>query len=74
MECAHCQGKLTPCRVTYTAHRRRYQLRFDDLPGWTCQQCGKPVFEERVVEEIQHLLTTLDEGLERIDHGIGTPR
>jgi hypothetical protein len=31
-----------------------------------CQQCGEPVFEERVVEEIQHLLMRFDESMERI--------
>jgi YgiT-type zinc finger domain-containing protein len=68
MECLHCRGNLRPGRAMHTANRRRYHLLLDDIPGWTCQQCGEPVFEERVVEAIQHLLMTLDEGMERINH------
>jgi YgiT-type zinc finger domain-containing protein len=72
MECPHCRGILVLGRVTYAAHRRRYQLRFDDLAGWTCQQCGEAVFEERVVAAIQQLLITLDAGMERVGHGTAT--
>ena len=72
MECVHCRGNLKPGRVTYTANRHRYHLLLDDISGWTCQQCGEPVFEERVVEAIQQLLRTLDEGMELVSHWIAT--
>jgi YgiT-type zinc finger domain-containing protein len=72
MECVHCRGNLTPGRVTYTAYRHRYHLLLDDAAGWTCQHCGEPVFEERVIEGIQQLLMTLDEGMELVSHW-GTP-
>lgn len=68
MECVHCRGNLTPGRVTYTANRHRYHLLLDDTAGWTCQQCGEPVFEERVVEAIQQLLMTLGEDMELVSH------
>jgi hypothetical protein len=38
-----------------------------------CRQCGEPVFEETVVEALQHLLITLDESLERIRSDEGHP-
>jgi YgiT-type zinc finger domain-containing protein len=68
MEGLHSWGNLRPGRATYAANRRRHQLLLDDIPGWTCQQCGQPVFEERILEAIQHLLMTLDEGMERVSH------
>jgi YgiT-type zinc finger domain-containing protein len=75
MECVHCRGNLTPGRVTYTANRHRYHLLLNDTAGWTCQQCGEPVLEERVVEAIQQLLMTLDEGMELVsDWGTTPPR
>jgi YgiT-type zinc finger domain-containing protein len=72
MECLHCRGNLRPSRATYTANRRGYQLLLDNIPGWMCQQCGEPVFEEKVVEAIQHMLMTLDEAMERVNHWGGT--
>jgi hypothetical protein len=50
------------------SNRHGYHLLVDDIPGWTCQQCGEAVFQERVIEAIQHLLMTLDEAMERVDH------
>ena len=72
MECSHCKSDLEPGRTTYTANRHGYHLRLDDIPAWICQQCGEPVFEERVVEAIQQLLMTLDEGMELFSHWIAT--
>jgi YgiT-type zinc finger domain-containing protein len=63
MECPYCKGELKPGRATYTANRLGYHLLLDDIPAWVCQQCGEPVFEERAVEAIQRLLTTVDEGV-----------
>ena len=72
MECPHGKSDLEPGRTTYTANRHGYHLRLDDIPAWICQQCGEPVFEERVVEAIQQLLITLDEGMELVSHWITT--
>ena len=72
MECSHGKSDLEPGRTTYTANRHGYHLRIDDIPAWICQQCGKPVFEQRVVEAIQQLLMTLDEGIELFRRRIAT--
>jgi YgiT-type zinc finger domain-containing protein len=72
VECSHCKRDLEPGRTTYTANRHGYHLRLDDIPAWICQQCGEPIFEERVVEAIQQLLMTLDEGMELVSHWIAT--
>jgi YgiT-type zinc finger domain-containing protein len=72
MACSHGKGDLEPGRTTYTANRHGYHLRLNDIPAWICQQCGGPVFEERVVEAIQHLLMTLDEGMELFSHWVAT--
>ena len=72
MECSRCKSDLEPGRTTYTANRHGYHLRFEDIPAWICQQCGESVFEERVVEAIQQLLMTLDEGMELFSHWIVT--
>lgn len=66
MECPYCKGYLNPGRAPYTANRHGYHLLLDNIPAWVCQQCGEPVFEEKVVEAIQHLLTALDEGVELV--------
>ena len=71
MECSNCRSDLEPGRTTYTATRHGYHLRLDDIPAWICQQCGEPIFEERVVEAIQHLLMRLDESMERVCPGEG---
>ena len=66
MECSHGKSDLEPGRTTYTVDRHGYHLRLDDIPAWICQQCGRPVFEERVVEAIQFLLMRLDESMEQL--------
>jgi YgiT-type zinc finger domain-containing protein len=66
-------GNLTPGRVTYTANQHRYHLLLNDISGWTCQQCGEPVFEERVVEAIQPRFMMLDKGMELVSHWRTTP-
>jgi YgiT-type zinc finger domain-containing protein len=71
MECPLCQGDLKPGGVTYTANRYGYHLLLDDVPDWICQRCGEPIFEDRVVEAIQHLLMRLDESIERVCPGAG---
>jgi YgiT-type zinc finger domain-containing protein len=71
MECPHCKSDLELGRTTYTATRHGYHLRLDDIPAWICQQCGEPIFEERVVEAIQHLLMRLDKSMERVCPGEG---
>jgi YgiT-type zinc finger domain-containing protein len=71
MECSHCKSDLEPGRTTYSANRHGYHLRLDDIPAWICQQCGEPVFEERVVAAIQQLLMRLDESMERVSQREG---
>jgi YgiT-type zinc finger domain-containing protein len=66
MECPYCKGELKPGRATYTANRHGYHLLLDDIPAWVCQQCGEPVFEEKAVESIQHMLLTIDEKVELV--------
>lgn len=63
MECYVCKGDLKPGRTTYTVNRAGYHLLVDDVPAWICQQCGEPAFEEKAVETLQGLLTTIDEGI-----------
>jgi YgiT-type zinc finger domain-containing protein len=71
MECSHGKSDLEPGRTTYTVNRHGYYLRLDDIPAWICQQCGEPIFEERVVEAIEYLLMRLDESIERLCPGEG---
>jgi len=68
MVCPLCKGVLRRGHVTYTANRHSYHLLLDDMLVWVCQQCGEPVLEEKTVEAIQHLLMTVDGGMERVRH------
>jgi YgiT-type zinc finger domain-containing protein len=68
MECPLCKASLKSGLVTYTANRHGYHLLLDNVPAWVCQQHGTPVFEEKTVEAIQHLLMTLDGDMERVRH------
>jgi YgiT-type zinc finger domain-containing protein len=61
MECPYYNGDLKPGRTTYTADRDGYHMLFYDIPAWICEQCGEPVFEEKVIEAVQRLLKKADE-------------
>jgi YgiT-type zinc finger domain-containing protein len=60
MECLYCNGTLMRKRVSYTATRKGYHLIIDDVPAWVCEQCGEPLFDEKMVDTIQELLRGVD--------------
>ena len=60
MECLYCGGTLVRERVSYTATRKGYHLIIDAVPGWVCEQCGEPLFDEDTVDAIQKALQDVD--------------
>lgn len=41
--------------------RKGCHLTLDAVPAWVCEQCGEPYFEEKEVDTIQQLVTSLEE-------------
>lgn len=41
--------------------RKGCHLTLDAVPAWVCEQCGESYFEEKEVDTIQQLVTSLEE-------------
>lgn len=61
MKCIYCKADMQRGSAPYHIDRKGYHLSFDKVPAWVCTQCGEPLFEEQEVEEIQAVITDMDE-------------
>jgi YgiT-type zinc finger domain-containing protein len=50
----------------FEINRKGYRLTFNNIPAWVCNQCGEVYFDEAEVENIQRVLTILDEQTEKL--------
>jgi YgiT-type zinc finger domain-containing protein len=60
MDCLHCKGRLQRGLAPFSIDRRGYHVHWDGIPAWVCTQCGEPLFDTHVVEEIQRTFDALD--------------
>jgi YgiT-type zinc finger domain-containing protein len=61
MKCIHCKGTMKKGKSPFHVDRDGYHLSFDSVPAWVCTQCGEAYFEEKEVEAIQDVVTTIDQ-------------
>jgi len=60
MKCIYCQGEMKRATAPFHIDRGGYHLQLDAIPAWVCSQCGESYFEEKEVETIQDLITSVD--------------
>ena len=61
MKCIHCQGEMKRGTAPFQINRSGYHLVLDAVPAWVCSQCGEAYFEEQQVDEIQGVISVVDE-------------
>ncbi|TVR05947.1 MAG: type II toxin-antitoxin system MqsA family antitoxin [Spirochaetaceae bacterium] len=66
MKCMYCNGPLERSRVPYHIDREHVHVIIDEVPAWVCTQCGEAMFDEEAVDEIQQLVTAVDQRTERL--------
>lgn len=53
--CALCQGDLAPKTITYPTERDGRVIVIDNVPAFTCEQCGEIALAPDVVEKLQRI-------------------
>ncbi len=66
MECMHCKGKMKKDRAPFSVTRKGYQIHWNSIPSWVCEQCGEPYFEGPEVDLIQKVLAFVDQESETL--------
>ena len=60
MECLNCESPMHRGAVPFDIERNGYQISWDMISAWVCDQCGETLFEAKEVAAIQETLATLD--------------
>jgi YgiT-type zinc finger domain-containing protein len=60
MKCMHCQGEMKRGATPFHVDRKGCHLMLDAVPAWICEQCGEAYFEEKEVDAIQDLVSSLE--------------
>jgi len=60
MKCIHCQGEMKKGTAPVHIDRKGCHLMLDEVSAWVCQQCGEAYFEEKEVDAIQQLISSVD--------------
>jgi len=66
MNCMYCNGPLERAKVPYHIDRAHVHVIIDEVPAWVCSRCDEVMFDERAVDEIQQLITAVDQRAERL--------
>ena len=61
MKCIHCHGEMKKATTPFHVDRKGCHLMLDAVPAWVCQQCGEAYFEEKEVDAIQDLVTSVEQ-------------
>lgn len=65
MECFYCKSKMRRGTAPFSIDRKGYQVSWDYVPAWVCDQCGESLLESTEVDRIQAALSVLDQETER---------
>jgi len=60
MKCIHCRGEMKKGTTPFHVDRKGCHLMLEAVPAWVCEQCGEAYFEEREVDAIQELVTSVE--------------
>ncbi|GMT49540.1 MAG: hypothetical protein IEMM0008_1079 [bacterium] len=66
MKCLFCQDEMEKEKVPYSVDRKGYHLYIHEIPAYVCSQCGEKHFAEEEVEQIQGMIRTLEQNLEKL--------
>ena len=61
MKCIHCHGQMKKGTTLFHVDRKGCHLTLDAVPAWVCEQCGEAYFEEKEVDAIQDLVTSVEQ-------------
>lgn len=61
MKCIHCQGEMKRGTAPFHVDRKGCHLMLDAVPAWVCGQCGEAYFEDKEVNTIQDLVTSVEQ-------------
>ena len=60
MKCLYCQGKMKKGTAPFHIDRKGCHVMLDEVPAWICTQCGEIAFEDKAVDAVQDLITSID--------------
>ena len=60
MKCIHCQGQMRKSTTPFHVDRNGCHLMLDAVSAWVCEQCGEAYFEEKEVDAIQDLVSSIE--------------
>lgn len=60
MKCIHCQGQMKKSTTPFHVDRNGCHLMLDAVSAWVCEQCGESYFEEKEVDAIQDLVSSIE--------------
>lgn len=66
MKCMFCDGEMEKRKVPYSVDRKGYHLYLREVPAYVCSQCGENYFEEEEVEEIQVIIRTIEQHIDKL--------
>lgn len=66
MKCMFCSGEMEKRKVPYSVDRKGYHLYIREVPAYVCSQCGENYFEEDEVGEIQDIIKSLEQHIEKL--------
>ena len=61
MKCIDCHGGMKKGTTPFHVDRKGCHLMLDAVPAWVCEQCGEAYFEEKEVDAIQDLVTSVEQ-------------
>lgn len=61
MKCIHCQGEMKRGTAPFHVDRKGCHLMLDAVAAWVCGQCGEAYFEDKEVNTIQDLVTSVEQ-------------
>ena len=66
MKCIFCKGEMEHKNIPYAIDRKGYHLYIRAISGYVCSQCGEKMFDENEVEEIQTIIKTLEQHIDKL--------
>lgn len=66
MKCMMCSGEMEKKNVPYSVDRKGYHLYIREVPAFVCTQCGEKLFDESEVDDIQTIIKTLEQKIDKL--------
>ncbi|MEK6699697.1 MAG: YgiT-type zinc finger protein [Nitrospirota bacterium] len=66
MKCMMCNGEMEKKNVPYSVDRKGYHLYIREVQAYVCTQCGEKYFDEHEVDDIQTIIKTVEQKIEKL--------